>query len=950
AFLVALVVACLTHYEKVVRNQYYGYPDEWFPSVSATTGDRYPARSIFQILIALTSGPRFAILALWYLHAVSKTRTPSMLAKVVLVVGLIRTVSCGVFVYITSTDDHDIHDIGMLVYIACTFPYMLGTIWYERRLAGTSVQQAVRWRQRICTAFIVSLAPLIYFFIQHKVHHVKGAYTKYAFVEWSLIFYDVAFDGCSSWCFRRLQLQVVDAGKAGEAALLGGTGTADSSYGQGKNIASYAAAAISCACSTLSNMENIYFFADTYLGFIFWSLLTAVPLAIWYFPLWHMGLSGDELFLFANVGAVVLAVPLARRLVNSHRGFVHLLTVLTLVAYKFPAPEHRLYLTAFGSFASCVAWFSSFSARTSDRNVYAWLLGLIASCVIKAMWRSNNPVWPIMHAENGGWNGSAAMAAGTTALSSSSRDASPTRKAGHAGTSSLDWLPSSFGFGSLLFALHTVFSDSTTPLRWSVDGYPSTGAQPVPWGALSIAAMCGGLLLAHRRLALTLLWFGAGVLSIIIFSATSGWFSFLGGLLFAVFLFSLAPNFALSLGTQPVGRSLAASLLTYNILMLAHVWTVAYEFVPGGPLLRERTGLVMAMMTAALAVGFAATRKYAHLRAYPSTVRHPQEQQAYDQRRQATRSIVRRTAIMLASLGAIVYLARIPLRAPQPHIPAEHRAFTAGIWTIHFGLDNDMWASEKRMHDAIDELGLDVIGLLESDLQRIITGNRDLTQSLAESLNMYADYGPAASKHTWGCTMLSKFPIVRSSHHLLPSPDGELACAIYATLDVHGSEVDVIVSHNGQEENLLDRRLQTTELARIIRTTSNPIVFLGYVVSKPFGEVYNILMGDGQLNDVDPTDWDRWCEYIGFRGVKRIGYARISHGGITDTEIQSAKFQLLDAPSNPAADRAAAIKHHTQNLAAGEGHRVPALQYPPQFRGTGVRGHRYHVFDEPRYF
>lgn len=33
-----------------------GYPQEWFPSVSATIGDRYPERSFFQVFIAITSG------------------------------------------------------------------------------------------------------------------------------------------------------------------------------------------------------------------------------------------------------------------------------------------------------------------------------------------------------------------------------------------------------------------------------------------------------------------------------------------------------------------------------------------------------------------------------------------------------------------------------------------------------------------------------------------------------------------------------------------------------------------------------------------------------------------------------------------------------------------------------------------------------------------------------
>ena len=44
------------HYHKIVQNEFYGYPEEWFPSVSATIGDRYPERSFFMIFIAITSG------------------------------------------------------------------------------------------------------------------------------------------------------------------------------------------------------------------------------------------------------------------------------------------------------------------------------------------------------------------------------------------------------------------------------------------------------------------------------------------------------------------------------------------------------------------------------------------------------------------------------------------------------------------------------------------------------------------------------------------------------------------------------------------------------------------------------------------------------------------------------------------------------------------------------
>lgn len=61
-------MGCSLHYHKIVKNEWFGYPDEWFPSVSAAIGDQYPERSVFQVLIAITSGkkqyPR-ALAAFW---------------------------------------------------------------------------------------------------------------------------------------------------------------------------------------------------------------------------------------------------------------------------------------------------------------------------------------------------------------------------------------------------------------------------------------------------------------------------------------------------------------------------------------------------------------------------------------------------------------------------------------------------------------------------------------------------------------------------------------------------------------------------------------------------------------------------------------------------------------------------------------------------------------------
>jgi len=201
AFLTALIVGCLCHYKKIVQNGVAGYPQEWFPSVSATIGDWYPERNLFQILIALTSGPRFLLVAMqYYCHKSERSSLPGW----VFVSGIIRTLACGGWVYITSTDDHDAHDIFMISYIVFNVPWMLGGV------ACTPCNRiSIRRRRKyIAAAFFATLIPLGYFFVQHKIHRIPGAYTHYAFFEWALIFLDIFFDSVAELEFKEGQLKV----------------------------------------------------------------------------------------------------------------------------------------------------------------------------------------------------------------------------------------------------------------------------------------------------------------------------------------------------------------------------------------------------------------------------------------------------------------------------------------------------------------------------------------------------------------------------------------------------------------------------------------------------------------------------------------------------------------------------------------------------------------------
>ncbi|KAH8819665.1 calcofluor white hypersensitive protein-like protein [Xylogone sp. PMI_703] len=924
AFISALIVGMSLHYHKIVQNEYYGYPQEWFPSVSATIGDRYPERSFFMVFIALTSGPRFALVALWYFLT---ARPNSSLPKFVAFMGIFRTFTCGGWTYVTSTDDHDWHDIFMISYLVATLPWTFGCL-----ALSPNNPRAVKYRKYLTAAFFGTLVPLVYFFIQHKVHRVAGAYTTYAFFEWSLILFDVAFDAVTVLDFDTFELVIRD---------VKGTSKGNSTMVSDKILEKEKDKQIGQVFGQgFSWPDAIDAAADVYNGFVFWSILTSLGLCVWYFPLWHMGISGYEALVMSTVSPFLLGIGPLRRLALKNLRAVHFLGIAGLLAYRVEDPVYRLFTVGFSVWMSCFAWVAIWTSEVYqpgrlEIKISAWLIGLLASTVIKFAWQTSNPIWPITHAQNGGWNGTGLVLAILAVLRSTRRAPVARMDQTVQGRQQGSPVLAGLGLGGLFFGLHSLLSDSSTMILWVWEGFPVRGPIAAPHGAWTIAAMGAGFVFGIFSEGIARSWtlYGIGCVGAAILTLYSHWFGFYGALLIAFYLMAVATPLITSAAHKRPATSFGVGFLVYNFMVLFHVWIVAYAFVPGGPLVREHTDWVM--ITTMLLIGCGVFTAISSAQATPRT--RPSSSPVYRKQRSYYLYII---AVLQLLSVSIAYL-RFPTYDYVPY-HKDDKIFTAGIWTIHFSLDNDMWSSEYRMRDIIKELEIDVIGLLESDLQRIIMGNRDTTQFLAEDLGMYVDYGPGPNKHTWGAALLSKFPILNSTHHLLPSPVGELAPAIHATLDVYGELVDVFVFHSGQEEDPEDRRLQSLYLADLMGSTNRPAILLSYLVTKPLEGNYNTYVSERSgMHDIDPSDDDRWCEYILYKNLKRTGYARVSRSTITDTEIQVGKFKVGEIESTDEKER---------NKIVPEGEVAEGMRFPAMFRGEGIRGHQYHVFDEPRYF
>lgn len=637
--------------------------------------------------------------------------------------------------------------------------------------------------------------------------------------------------------------------------------------------------------------------------------------------------------------------------------------VLMIGAKYVDLPEYRLIVVG----VSCL--FQSFAILDhilSSDNLFAYsyyfLIGLALSNTLKLYYQSNNPLWPIMNDTNGGWNLSALSIGTAYGVYMTSLDPTPERpdklvntkvnlftKLKHA----LLFLVKIASLGSLFFSTHQLLTDPTTIIYWGYEGLRDDKTLLFyPWNNYASQFMVSfiffGMTLIYKNvskniktikfLTIALLCSSTFVLGNNEYTDRENFFYggipyYLGIILSYPFLFSFMFDSNTSNLETVVIYSL--SFVFYIIFTLANIWTVAYAFVPYGHVLRESLPLVLTILTATICMGV--------------IVANPDTSKITSSSKVINFKAVGLTFTLCCFWVYDSFYKNNPFKngLPTPY-HQEDELITAGIWTIHFGLDNNMWASEKKMASIIADMELDVVGLLETDTQRTLMGNRDLVQTLANDLNMYYDYGPGPNKHTWGCILLSKFPIVHSEHHLLPSPVGELAPAIKATLEIAENKyIDIFVFHSGQEEDEEDRYLQSKYMQNLMgsSTKNRGAILLSYLVTEPHIGNYNIYVSEeSTMNDIEPMDDDRWCEYILYKNLQKVGYARLARGDITDTELQIGRFKYVSEDE---------IEEMGKSLYDYKLLELPLeyhWRFNDKFLDEGENGHFYHVLDRPHYY
>ncbi|GAM20345.1 hypothetical protein SAMD00019534_035200 [Acytostelium subglobosum LB1] len=659
--------------------------------------------------------------------------------------------------------------------------------------------------------------------------------------------------------------------------------------------------------------------SETMLAFVNFSLLVEYISIIWFYPMGFMGFTGMEAFLVMCFTPLLLGIRPLNQLLSNGRLLVAVRLVAQimslaalypydidpnyaekndLVLWKNPHVTKTVFVGlgfAFDWMCQCRQFTSNTTVQRRERTTFAYMLAIVFHAIIRMPYHSINPFmtwksWIVF--------GIILVVVSGFALINdlvSSDDAHERRRPVLEDSESP--LTTGVSFGGLVFMGQLFLSSYGVVPRWVNFG-------PFPSGILVVLFMVIGIVISKKTalvnsrgyfffsLAMaTLYGFCSGTVPTAI-----GLVGLVSGCLVVCYAMSLWYNTIEKMSNTSAPLALFSyAFITYTVLLFWAIYVVSYKFVPwylGSTLLRERHQTMVIAAVIACGIGALNQDTFPHKKeSRQQTVSFPSREVFY-------------AIFTLLGLLVLISINRNAFHPSQSNVAAVHydKITTADgdmeyvppteiksmIWTIHFGYDNYGRNSFPNITEAIKSHGVNVIGLLESDLSRIMTSNRDLVEYVANELKMHSDFGPAPSENTWGCALLSAFPIERSRHVILPSPEGELACLIDAVIKVDDVEVNVIVTHFGNTEDVLDRKLQAQGAADIITKNDMPTVFLSYITEKTGGDNYKTLRSTGLE---DTTTERRYCEYVFYKGLEMTEFKRWPCGEISDTEGQLTTFR-----------------------------------------------------------
>lgn len=913
----ALIIGYRLHFNDIVQT-HCKVPEFW-PSISATTGDFIEGRWIWRTAILIAFPFRFSASYLLYklygnlvggqisAHRDDESMTVS-LPSLMFIFDIIRMSTAEMWTLIASSEALIPHEAAFVVYMLSGFLLQVTQVILAGRVQNQipngkrsyKLKSVCLVGQTVCACLVVK------FFLDHYATCQPGVYSRSTMCEWGFAFFNIAFDATQVLDLAQEQVTV---------------GTPDKDR-DGK-VASR---------NPIPNWAM--YLVDIFFAYNYFSVIIQLFQHVYFLPMVAMEYTIDAVFILAPAASLVLLYEPLRRvasgLIWGYPAYIVMYGISVPFTYfSFDATHNaswRIALVGLGTVSLQLAMYTRFFVTKHSLDVspaditrigLALPLGLICNMCGRILFVSLDPLhshamYNLLLGIVVGGTCTLLMAKRAAHALKGAKEEAETRLADSETEAPSKYAPlPGWALGGALgsivaLSLVMLTNPGVLPRYIGVDPYPAN--------VYIVLVFFGGVLssskvtINHRNpiVGVALLFVGFALFH----SSTTqsnrmfekrnsptyptsydtpieqvtidNWYAEeMGGSPIAALFGALIMVFATgalwpmtvehtilyqrlfrqSRNSRPVLPSFDVSFMASLIVpLLMHVYVVCFPFVPLGPLFRDRVYIPYVLSFAVLGVGLVKVCKFnAHFG--PSF-----QNRAKIGKLPGAVGVAMLTLLVACVAGRIIgapgsdSVAHISAGPTDVELSLARRIATAKIagleytpssdeepmmetvkpiasinaiiWTVHFGQDDFGGESTYRMIDLIKEQNPGIIGILESDAARPMNGNRDFIEHIGYSLGFdYVDYGPTTFDSTFGCALITKFPITYIRRYVTPSPVGELACLIHARVNINGVITNVYVGHNGNTQHTPDRRLQSQFLGKLAIENPGPSIFLGYLTT-----------------------------------------------------------------------------------------------------------------------
>ena len=333
--------------------------------------------------------------------------------------------------------------------------------------------------------------------------------------------------------------------------------------------------------------------------------------------------------------------------------------------------------------------------------------------------------------------------------------------------------------------------------------------------------------------------------------------------------FSLYTHEIHTLRAQPrlLAGAFGLAALFLLVMIFAQVFTTVYDYIPVvGPFFRDKFWLAHLVPGLAVLLPLLSLRP----RTMPVTPGVP----------------ALAAGLILVSLVAFLAAWQISPRPAQPSPGADSlRVLT---YNIQQGYSEEGLKNFEGQLELIKAQAPDLVGLQESDTNRIAGGNSDVVRYFADRLQMHSYYGPKTVPGTFGIALLSRYPILNPRTFYMFS-EGEQTATLWARIAVEGKLFNIFVTHLGNGGPIVQQQAILHEVEGV-----ENVILMGDFNFRPDTEQYRITTD--LLDDAWLLRWPSGVNDQGANPDQRIDHVFVSPG----TQVLDARYLLSPASDHPA--------------------------------------------------